>query len=636
VPGTWWATLRTVVADSLPLLIALGLFLACASYQLSLPGLHYDEAKEAGLNAAQLLTGQPITAFRDAAMQIGPWRLPLMVQDYIGALNVLLALPFLAIGGINVAALRSLPLLIAALTLLTTWRVAWRLGGRGAAMASALLLAVNPSFIFWSRQGIFVTNLTALIFMLSLLTGLRWWAGRRPADLWLTAFLWGLGIYVKLLFVWAIGALVIVAAAAWAWARWRKTAHTERHEARGANPGAPHTMLRAGLPWLIAALCFVIPLIPLVIFNLHTGGTAASIFGNLGHSYYGVDNRAYLPNLLTRLGQVRTLLRGDHFWYLGGVYANGWAPWLAAALTAGVSAAWISRWIGARGLLLPGCPAFLLPIGLLALIVAQSAFTVSDLFITHYALLAPLLPLAGGLAAGWWWGGGTADEKLTQRRQDAEAARRTQRSLAPFAPLREASRAIFRTDAHAGRGATADENPVSAQCLRHTSQVGHRIYRTGLLALALILLWAGGDLWTTLRYHRGLTASGGLASHSDAINRLAAYLERGGLSAPLALDWGMDAQVRFLTVGRVNPIEVFGYGALDAADPGFAGRVRPFLDNPAYVYLAHAPEATVFRGRMEALAALAREQGAELREEIRFTERGGRPLFVVYRAARPR
>jgi ribosomal protein L28 len=37
---------------------------------------------------------------------------------------------------------------------------------------------------------------------------------------------------------------------------------------------------------------------------------------------------------------------------------------------------------------------------------------------------------------------------------------------------------IYRTDAHAGRGATADENPVSAQCLRHISQVGHRIFRT--------------------------------------------------------------------------------------------------------------------------------------------------------------
>ena len=40
---------------------------------------------------------------------------------------------------------------------------------------------------------------------------------------------------------------------------------------------------------------------------------------------------------------------------------------------------------------------------------------------------------------------GTTGEKLTQRRQDAKMARRTQRSLAPFAPLREASRAVFRT-----------------------------------------------------------------------------------------------------------------------------------------------------------------------------------------------
>jgi predicted membrane-bound mannosyltransferase len=178
---------------------------------LQSPGLHYDEAKEAGLNAMQLATGQPVTAFRDAAVQFGPRRLPLMVQDYIGSLNVLLAIPFLAIGGVNVIALRWLPLLTGALTLLLTWRVAYRLGGPVAAGITALLLAVNPSFIFWSRQGIFVTNLTALIFIASLLTGLRWWANRRPADLWLTAFLWGLGIYAKLLFVWAIGAMVAAA-----------------------------------------------------------------------------------------------------------------------------------------------------------------------------------------------------------------------------------------------------------------------------------------------------------------------------------------------------------------------------------------------------------------------------------------
>ena len=124
-----------------------------------------------------------VTAFRDAAVQLGPWRLPLMVQDYIGALNVVLAGPFLAIGGVNVVALRWLSLLTAALTLTVTWRIAWRLGGPLAASATALLLAVNPAFIFWSRQGVFVTNLTALIFMASLLTGLRWWELRRPRDL---------------------------------------------------------------------------------------------------------------------------------------------------------------------------------------------------------------------------------------------------------------------------------------------------------------------------------------------------------------------------------------------------------------------------------------------------------------------
>ena len=304
--------------------ICLLLFIVFGAYQLRQPGLHYDEAKEAGLNAMELITGQPMTAFRDATIQVGPWQLPLMVQDYLGALNVVLAVPFLAIGGVNVVALRWLSLLTGALTLLVTWRVAWRLGGPLAASATTLLLAVNPAFIFWSRQGIFVTNLTALIFVTSLLTGLRWWEMRRRRDLWVTAFLCGLGVYAKLTFIWAIGALLVLAGVAWL------------IEARNSN-------LEAGLPapWAwkrlasILALtltCFLLPLIPLIVFNLRTGGTLHSVFGNLGQSYYGVNNSAYLPNLLTRLGQLITLLRGEHLGYLGGPFINAGAPWLLLAL----------------------------------------------------------------------------------------------------------------------------------------------------------------------------------------------------------------------------------------------------------------------------------------------------------------
>ena len=100
------------------LVAALLLYLALACYQLGLPGLHYDEAKEAGLNAMELLTGAPVTAFRGAGI---PWdgrTLPLMVQDYIGALNVYLAVPLLALTGIGVPNLRLLPVLTGLVALL--------------------------------------------------------------------------------------------------------------------------------------------------------------------------------------------------------------------------------------------------------------------------------------------------------------------------------------------------------------------------------------------------------------------------------------------------------------------------------------------------------------------------------------
>jgi hypothetical protein len=150
-----------------------------------------------------------------------------------------------------------------------------------------------------------------------------------------------------------------------------------------------------------------------------------------------------------------------------------------------------------------------------------------------------------------------------------------------------------------------------------------------------VLAWWGGDLWTTARYHAVLSKSGGYGGHSDAIYGLSDYLIRYEPAAPLALDWGLDAPVRFLTKGRVNPIEVFGYESLEAPDPGFEGRVAPFLDDPRTVYVAHTPDATVFKGRVEALAALAKARGLDMVEEKFIFGRNGQPPFVVYRVVAP-
>ena len=45
----------------------------------------------------QLVTGQPVIAFRDSGLKLGGQTFPYMTQDYIGALNLYAAVPFVAL-----------------------------------------------------------------------------------------------------------------------------------------------------------------------------------------------------------------------------------------------------------------------------------------------------------------------------------------------------------------------------------------------------------------------------------------------------------------------------------------------------------------------------------------------------------
>ena len=559
--------------DGLLLALALALFLALGGHQLGLPGLHYDEAKEAGNNALQLLRGLPVTAFRDAGLPLGSCLLPLMVQDYIGALNVYMAIPFLALFGVSVPALRLLPLLTASATLVLLYLLAKEAFGRRAAAMATLLLAVNPSFVFWSRQGIFVTNVTATLAVASTLTALRWWRHRRPRDLYVTAFLWGLGIYAKLLFVWIIGAIIGVCAISqlgpWIGNALRAGSDPSSFSSGRHSPSLTSRSSSLSARRLaLSVLCCLFPLTPLILFNFRTGGTLISIFGNLDSSYYGVRNAAFGANFLERVQQLLALLRGDHFWYLGDGIANGAAPWLAIGLIA------LLLLISLLGLRRRPHPSFLishllalLSLAFCFLFVVQSSFTVSDLFITHYAILLPFVFLTvGAIADGLLrWGG--------------------------RAPL-----------------------------------------GVGLVPVLVALIWWGaGDLWVTVQYHRALAASGGHAAHSDAIYDLAEYLDAHDVRSPVVLDWGMEAPLYFLTAGRVQPAEVFGYEQLDAPDAGFVERLRFFLDDPSHVYLFHVPEETVFRGRRQVFDRLVAEAGLVPRVEAVFYERSGRMIFVLTR-----
>jgi len=526
-------------------------YLLLACHQLGLPGLHYDEAREAGVNAMELLTGAPVTAFRDAALQIGALRLPLMVQDYIGALNVYLALPILGISGIGVPNLRLLGVLLGLCTLLvlersvTEWLATRRTVTAGnpplgaAGLCAMTLAALSPAFVFWSRQGIFVTNSMILFTMLALWMGVRWLRTGENRAFVLAAFFGSMALYAKLLAVWVLLPFAAMAGIGyWLFAR------------RGVRPALPLSVLLWGI------LAFALPLLPLLLFNLQTGGTWQALTGNLGQSYYGVENANVLGNLGVRLPQVGQVLAGSFLWYLGGLQSNPLAPWVAVML---VAAGLLADW---RRVL----PPLLLALAAFAL----SLVTISDLFITHYALLQVVILAVVGVAVGALVGG-----------------------------------LNVRSSAYAGWG-------------------------KGIVACAVVL-WLLLDLRATLGYHRLLAVSGGLADHSDATYHLAYYLRYNGMGAPIALDWGMDAPVRFLTEGTVTPIEIFGYDSPAAPDEEYVERLAHFVANPDNVYLLHAPRAEVFRGRREQFEAAAAAVGMRPALEISFGQRDGTPLYEIWR-----
>ncbi|MCB0248863.1 MAG: glycosyltransferase family 39 protein [Anaerolineae bacterium] len=580
-------------------LAAVILYLALALPQLNLPGLHYDEAKEAGLNALEMLRAQNVQAFRSAGVQIGPLFLPIMVQDYIGALNVYLALPFLAALGATVTALRLLAVACGLATLLLAWQLGDELGRLAGnprpwtGGIAALLLAVSPSFLFWSRQGIFVTNIVVTLAVATVWAVTRWRRSGRAGWLYSAAFLAGLGLWTKLLFVWVLGALVGVAIVVWVAGKIGRRGKEARKgkDGKKGNEGkaetvpspqplvprpqtsdpTPHTL--RPIHWLIAALCFLLGVSPLILFNQQTSGTLNAVFGNLGQSYYGVNNADFFANLSARVGQLVTLLRGDHFWYLGGPFANGWAAPLAAGLITVAVVAAVTT-LRRRGQTNAGA---VLGMALLfvVLLVLQSSFTVSDLFITHDAIVQPFLLLLVALAV----------EVLLLATRGVEG-----------------------------------------------SAAGGRAWRVvAALAVLALTAWLAGDLRADVRYHRALAETGGHATHSDAVQRLADWLDQENAAQPLALDWGIDAPVRYLTGNRVQPLEVFGYERIGEPDAGFVGRIEPFLDDPGRLVVLHTDQDTVFQGRRAALEALAGQRGRIVEEVATFNERNGSPVFVVLR-----
>ncbi len=360
-------------------LIAISLlYLLLSGYQLTLPGLHYDEAFEA-VPALQLLRGQPVTTFRNNGLTIAGQTFPLMTQDYIGAINTYAVMPFIAIFGATPFALRAMSVLTGLLTLnLAYLLTSYLTNSPKTGLITALLLAVDPTFIFWNRQGVFVTAVTAPIGLAATYGGLRYLHGGSFRWGMGAAFLCGLGLYAKFLFLWLIMALVGAVLLFFKPYRFLKTDKVSN--------------------FLTMLLSFILGCAPLLIYNWQTGGTWQNISQNSTTSYYGVNNLAFGHNLLVRGQQFAMLLNGSHLWYLGRSINNPYPILLLIMVSFGVIITPVrkknSEIVSLKSLAL-------FPLLVIIFVIFASIGTVSALWVTHFAILMPWPAMA--IAMGIWF-----------------------------------------------------------------------------------------------------------------------------------------------------------------------------------------------------------------------------------------
>lgn len=524
-------------------LTAVALYLALALPGLGLPGLYYDEAADA-VPAVQLLAGHPVETVRGHGLQILGGTFPLMAFDYVGAVHTYAALPFLAAFGTTPQALRLMTVAGGALTVLATFGWTKNISGSPwAGGAAALLLAVHPSFVYYTRQGIHVSSLLALWCVLALWCLAISRTSRNPVWPATAGLFLGIGITTKLLFLWVAVALAVLLTGA-ALRQWRT----------GAGAAAPWAGL-GGQRVAATGAGLVVGTAPLLIYNLQTGGTLAALAAGARFSQHGVDNSRYLDNLLARLESFRLLLDGGHFWFLGATHGTAVNPLVGLAAAGGVvmmatRSKWRTQPVTAGTFL----------VALVVLVLLQSPVTLSDIYPTHLLLLLPVVAAVMGIAAA---------------------------ALA------------------AGR-----RGPIVA-------------------VVAAVLVSVGFNVQVDLAYRQALRVSGGLAGHSDAVGKLAMYLDAQGAAQPVALDWGIRSSVQFLTGDRVRPLEIFGY--TPQPDPGFETRARAALAVPETLFLARAPALAVY-DRLAAFETVVRSTGHALQPVATFAQRDGTPVYLVYAA----
>jgi hypothetical protein len=170
-----------------------------------------------------------------------------------------------------------------------------------------------------------------------------------------------------------------------------------------------------------------------------------------------------------------------------------------------------------------------------------------------------------------------------------------------------------------------------ADCMR---LLATRIANRMALALAILLVAVlpVNAAATNALIQRYMAASGGQALWSDAIYTLASDLTTKYPGRPvMALDWGFERNITFLTQGQVRMREMYEY--LPEPSARFADVSTVMLRDPSNVYLFHAPDVTAFPGYLETMQRAAAQMHKQIMLQEEIDERSGAANTFIYTAA---
>jgi 4-amino-4-deoxy-L-arabinose transferase-like glycosyltransferase len=190
--------------DYLWIAVAVIIYLFFSLTFLQLPGLQYDE-----VNFANAALGTENAGFIEWAPRIFGRRLPLMIMSYIGALKSGLFAPVFALFGTSAATVRLPVVCIGLVTLLTGCALFRRIFDRRVAVAATLLFAADPTFIFANKLDWGPISLMLCLETSSLYFMWRWMREDKSRFLVAAGFLFGLGLYNKVIFAWYLAAFFI-------------------------------------------------------------------------------------------------------------------------------------------------------------------------------------------------------------------------------------------------------------------------------------------------------------------------------------------------------------------------------------------------------------------------------------------